>query len=728
MQLPLQKAEILSLLRAENYDQALTQSRQFLQAEPDNADAHYVTGLSYLFTEQFDNSIHHLLQAIHKEKNNPVYIANLGIAFLRSGDKDKAIVHLKQAVELQPDYELAQYNLGSAFIENGQAEQAIETFTTLTGLQPDNSEYLCALADAVRETGQWLKSISLYNKVLDLDARHARAHTNMGPLMMHMGKLDEAVEHCKQAIELEPQQTLARKNLGDCYAQMEQLEEAMEAYADAYEIDSENADLCAAIGKIWLETSDWNEAASWFQKASNLDEENITAQCGLANIEREQGLLPEAFERLQPLYDKWPENIDLLLTLSDILWDDGDAEGALKHLETIQALQPQRTALYAKIGHILASAGDIDGAKKQYRQALEQQPDCIPALAGFASTVKGKLNNVHVERMQAQLENKKLRPGALASLHNGLAFYYDGSKNYKKAAEHMQLANQMQWAHKEIRGWEYDTQAYENHISQLISTFDADYFEAIKNTGNDSEQPVFIVAMPRSGTTLTEQILARHQHVLGIGERNLASQTFHQLGLSIKPETLTALDDTVKQHYASYWLDRLNAFIKQSGKNNIRRVVDKMPDNYSLIGWILTVFPRAKIIHVQRDPRDVALSCWMTQFGSIRWACHAEHLAHRIQQYQRIMQHWRNTIPERFIEVRYEAIVQNQQAMTEQLIHYLDLEWDENCLHFYESDRLIRTASITQVRQPIYKKAVARWKNYEKFIPELFIPLQNTPL
>ena len=153
------------------------------------------------------------------------------------------------------------------------------------------------------------------------------------------------------------------------------------------------------------------------------------------------------------------------------------------------------------------------------------------------------------------------------------------------------------------------------------------------------------------------------------------------------------------------------------------RIVDKMPDNYSQLGWILTLFPKAKIIHLQRDPQAVALSCWMTQFASIRWACHKEHLIHRIQQYQRIMQHWRNVIPDSFIDVSYEQLINNQRQESERLIKYIGLDWDENCLQFYQSEQLIRTASITQVRQPIYKKSVSRWKSYRPYLSDLFNPL-----
>ncbi|RKZ64711.1 MAG: hypothetical protein DRQ44_09040 [Gammaproteobacteria bacterium] len=741
------KAESLALLNSGHYDLALQQAQLCITGTPQNADALYIAGLAYLLKMQFADSIDHLQQALKLKPDDAALIANLGIAYLRSGDIDAAIKKLKQAIHKQSDYEQAHYNLGSAYIQNQQAELAIDSYQLLIRLQPENADYLCALADATRETGKWRQSVKLYKKVLSLDDRHYRAHTNMGPLMMHMGQLDEAIEHCKHAIEIKPAFCPARKNLGDCYLQLEQLEDAMETYADAYEIDPGNAELCVAIGNVWLETAEPAEAASWFVKANAINENNTTALCGLANIERDAGNLPLALDLLSPLHKKEPDNIEVLLCLSDTLWDDGDAEAALLHLEHLRKLQPQRTAIYAKIGHILASTGDVDGAIQQYQTAIKQNPQCIPVLSGLATTQRGKLDKQYAASMQGLLDKQQnvgkntnskraaasIKPGARASLHNGLAFYYDGCKQYEQAAFHMQQANHFQWQHKSIRGWQYKTQQHENYITQLIETFDAEYFKNLNERNQtevycDSETPVFIVAMPRSGTTLTEQILARHDKVLGIGERNFASQSFSQLvNMKENSAALKNLKNISKltadeiQSISNHYLEKLQTLSEKAGKTQALRIVDKMPDNYSMLGWILTLFPKAKIIHLQRDPADVALSCWMTQFGSIRWACHKEHLTHRIQQYQRIMQHWREVIPDRFIETSYEQLVSNQSKESARLIEYIDLDWDENCLKFYESDRLIRTASITQVRQPIYRKSVCRWKAYQPYISDLFI-------
>ena len=720
------QAMVLALLASGNVADAKRHAQNLIEQTPMDCETQYVYGMSLLMDEEYEQAISWLKKAVEQRQDDAVFVSNLGVAYLRSGDLDKAIEHLEKAVELKSDYEQARYNLGSAYIENKQTDLAEKQYRYLSINYKDNADYVCALADAVREGGKWKASIKLYNKALSMDDGLARAHNNMGPLMRHLQQIDKAIEHSQKAIELDSSNVIARKNLGDCYVQKEELEEAMEAYADAYEIDSENADLCVAIGKVWLEISDQHEASTWYQKALTIDEENISAQCGLANIIRDSGNLQQAKEMLGPLLEREPENIEVLLSMADTLWEDGDAEIALEHLRKVQKLQPQRTAMHAKIGQILSSAGDVDKALEEYHAALDQSPNCIPALNGIATSQRGKLDFSYVERIEKMLGNEKLRAGSLSSLHNALAYYYDSQKQQEKAAKHMKKGNEYQWQHKSKRGWEYDVKQNEDQITRMMEIYTPEYFEQVKALGNPDETPTFIVAMPRSGTTLTEQILARHSKVLGIGERNFAGQAFNQFtqtGLADKNVDLSNLQNITKEEIASIskrYLAKLQELKDKAGKPDALRVVDKMPDNYSLVGWILTLFPNAKIIHAKRDARDVALSCWLTQFGSIRWACNEEHLRERIRQYQRMMDHWHKVIPDRFIEMNYEDLVANQEAESKRLIEYIGLDWDEDCLRFFESDRIVRTASITQVRQPIYNKSVARWEAYKDHISELF--------
>jgi hypothetical protein len=236
----------------------------------------------------------------------------------------------------------------------------------------------------------------------------------------------------------------------------------------------------------------------------------------------------------------------------------------------------------------------------------------------------------------------------------------------------------------------------------------------------DSERPVFIFGLPRSGTTLTEQILARHSQVFGAGELPLAHEDLQAVpGDFEQPEPLGQLDTNTARRIAQHHLDRL-----QELNASALRVADKMPDNYLCLGLLAALFPRAKFIHCRRDLRDVAVSCLMTQFRQISWTNDPDHIAARFHEYQRLMAHWRAVLPVAMLEVDYEETVADLEGVARRLVDWCGLEWEPACLSFHEGKRPVRTASVAQVRQPLYTRSVARWRNYEGALAALFARLE----
>jgi hypothetical protein len=237
---------------------------------------------------------------------------------------------------------------------------------------------------------------------------------------------------------------------------------------------------------------------------------------------------------------------------------------------------------------------------------------------------------------------------------------------------------------------------------------------------------VFVFGMPRSGTTLVEQVLASHTRVHGAGELRLARQIFDAIGGVVGRNdgplrSLSALDAKAVRELGRRHQASLHEIIRQTFPGSTPdRIVDKMPDNYLYLGLLAIVFPRATWIHVRRDPRDVALSCWMTNFRTIRWANHPDHLANRIREHERVTTHWRDVLPLPVHEVIYEHLVDDFEHEARRLVTACGLAWEPACLRFHQTSRPIRTASVTQVRQPLYRRAMARWRQYETALSDLF--------
>ena len=275
---------------------------------------------------------------------------------------------------------------------------------------------------------------------------------------------------------------------------------------------------------------------------------------------------------------------------------------------------------------------------------------------------------------------------------------------------------------------EYVPAEHELFVDNLLRQFDPALFERTAGMGLDTRRPVFVFGLPRSGTTLIEQVLASHPQVHGAGELRLTRQSFESIPRLLDRSELPLnciphLDEPAIRRLARQHLDALQAL----DQGRADRVVDKMPDNYLYLGLLAVLFPVAVFIHCRRHLHDVAVSCWMTDFRSIRWANHPEHIGSRFRQYLRLMEHWQAVLPVPLHEVNYEETVADLEGVARRLVAACRLPWNPACLEFHTTRRPVRTASITQVRQPIYRRSVARWKNYERELADLFAALPVDP-
>jgi hypothetical protein len=335
---------------------------------------------------------------------------------------------------------------------------------------------------------------------------------------------------------------------------------------------------------------------------------------------------------------------------------------------------------------------------------------------------RSNLPDADLAAMQSLLDDPYLTGGKRSALHFGLAQVLDARACYAEAAEHLAKANALASADCHKRGQGYDPADHVRFVTSMIAACTPAFFERVRGWGLETERPIFIFGLPRSGTTLTEQILAGHSQVFGAGELRLGHEDLEALGSSQSDpqERLGRLEPDIARRVAQRHLDRLGEL-----NQSVPRVADKMPDNYLCLGLLATLFPRARFIHCRRDLRDVAVSCWMTHFRQIRWANDPQHIASRFHEYERLMAHWRQTLPVSMLEVDYEETVSDLDGVARRLVAWCGLPWEPACLEFHRVRRPVRTASVSQVRQPIYAHSVGRWKHYDQPLAALFAHLDT---
>ncbi len=622
------------------------------------------------------------------------------------------------ALRLQSDYPEAHNNFGMALLNQEKPLEAAEQFAAAVRLRPDTALFHNNLGNALRRQNKLSEAVRQFRHAVRLDPNHAEAHSNLGQILLENNQAGEALTHCREAVRLRPAFPEAHNNLGNVLRHQGQLTDAKACYSEALRLNPALALTYSNMGQALQEEGHLVEAIAWYRQALQRDPAAARTHCHLASAFEEQENYPDALAHYHLALQLEPDCAEAHNGLGFVLHEQGHYDPAIKEYREVIRLKPEFAGGHVNLGNILEELGTFAEAEACFRAALERDPDSAGAYSLLATMLRGKLPDDDLEAMRRLLARPNLILSKRLALHFGMAHVLDARREYQEAAEHLRLGNGFCRELWQKQGKSYDPQIHTRLVDGLLAAFTPEYFERVRGIGLDTERPIFIVGLPRSGTTLTEQILASHSRVFGAGELSYVRETFEALpqlyGGGTPLECLRQIDPQARR-LAEWHLSRLDELNAQAA-----RVADKMPENYLYLGLITTLFPRAKLIHCRRDLRDVAVSCWMTNFRHLRWAADPEQIVHRFHEYRRLMEHWRRLLPVPVLEVDYEETVADLEGVARRLVEWVGLEWEPACLAFHETRRPVRTASVTQVRQPVYTRSVARWKHYEAVLAAVF--------
>jgi tetratricopeptide (TPR) repeat protein len=716
-------ANAVEMHRSGKLGPAAQSYQQVLAQEPKNIQALHLLGV--LRHQQGDQgqAIELMGRAVALRPNAFAIHANLAEAYRAKGEFERAAGCCRTALRLNPNYPEALCNLGAALQALGRQEEAIEHFQRALEIQPDFVTVHNNLGIALRDRGQPEKALEHFRRAVELDPNFAMARTNLGLLLLDRSQPEEALEHCQAAVRLQPNTAAMHHNLGNVLRSMGQAVEARAAYLEALRLDPNLALSQAHLGLVLRGEGELDDALPWLKQAAELEPRNSIFWEYLAELYDEMEEPAQSLPCWQEVVSLSPAKAEGHLALGWALQEEGRLAEAGEHYRTAAELRPEMALAPMNLGGLHEELGDLAAAEASFRDALRVQPAFALPHARIATLLRGKLSEEDQAALEQRLTDEKLAPGPRARLLFALAHVLDARGDFARAADCLRQANALSLEMVKGRR-DYSPADHELFVDGLVRRFERDFFARLLGGGSESRRPVFVVGLPRSGTTLIEQVLASHSRIHGAGELRLARQSFEALPAvtgrnDVPRDCLPHLDPPGLQRLAEQHLEKLRAI--DGGRSE--RIVDKMPDNYLYLGLLAAMFPRAVFIHCRRDLRDVAVSCWMTDFRSIRWANDSEHLASRFRQYRRVTDHWRSVLPVEIQEVQYNDTVSDLEGVARRLIAACGLDWEPGCLDFHRTSRPVRTASVVQVRQPVYKRSLERWRNYETSLAELFAGL-----
>ena len=609
-----------------------------------------------------------------------------GVEHHKAGRIKEAEAAYRSLLKKVPHQANALHLLGLIESQQGRPARGVELISEALPALEKSSQIHYDLGGALRLCGRCEEAIAKFRDALAIKADYVEAHIALGSTLGEMGNFEAAISHCRAAIAIDPTSLNARLTLAAALQGAKRMPEAAQAWREIVSLKPDRAESYAQLAGQLVELNLFKEAIYCQDQALALDPTNALFHCGKGAM-------------LLRLYHGEP------------------AEACFRR--AIE-LSPDSKDGWTGLSWALRLLGRFDEADDSLDRLRQLDPSDIRAVRHVPATGSRDRPSQNMEELVAVFEDSEKKPFDRITAGFAVARLLHDAGRYDDAFEAYSSANRVareNWPSKSER---FNSEVFAKSVDALIASNTPEVLAEAVKTGNISEMPVFIVGMPRSGTTLVEQICASHSRVFGAGEKN----DIAVLAAELQRERS---DGNNLQHAARRAADAHIVRLHRMARG-ASRVVDKMPDNLILIGLIMRLFPRARIIYCSRDPRDISVSCFFQVFveGAQHFSYDLVECGKRCVQVRRLADHWLKLLPHHMIEVNYETLVGDLEGESRRIIEFLGLDWESSCLDFHQTERTVATVSHWQVRQPIYSSSIGRWRKYEKHLGPLFAALEQS--
>jgi tetratricopeptide (TPR) repeat protein len=742
-------SELAILLQSGRYGDAEDRARELLAQHPDSCFAWKALGIC--LWKQGRDARPAFENAIRLSPADAEAHGNLASVLQGAGQLDEAVESWRRASALEPDWAEAHANMAQVLFSLGRIEEAVASYRRAIEARPTLAALHNNLGSALLELGQIPEAVASYRRALQIKQRYPEAHSNLGNALRCLGQFAQAAESSRRAIELRPRFAEAHNNLGNALRCLKQPRLALESYRQALAIRPDFAEAHANAGDALLDLCDVDEAVTSYRRALELKPNYAEAHGKLGHVLSQRWQFADSVASYRRALEIKPEFPQALNGLGCALLEFGVGEAESAFREALQ-LKPDFAEALNNLAQTLRMRNRGAEAEETCHMALELDPGLIPAMALLAElrADRGAFEEAeqlyrraiaidaesptawagiaHLRRMERtdsewlceaqRIADKQPLPRAEAQLRYALGKYFDDVGDFDQAFSNYRRANDLGKSYRR----KYDRLDQHQRMDRIMRHYDSQWLSRARPDASQSSRPIFLVGLPRTGTTLAEQVLASHPATFGAG-----TLSFWTRAAAAHARQMSTDDPRAELvgELAGEYLRQLEELSPGS-----LRVVDKATTNFACLGLIHAVFPNAHIMHMRRNPIDTCLSNYF-DFSSRHAHVHdLEDMAHFYREYSRLMEHWRCVLPPgSILDVPYEGLVQDQETWTRRMLEFVGLPWDAKCIEFARTERRVITASKWQVRQNMNSRSVDRWRNYAAFIaPLLSLPADTEML
>jgi tetratricopeptide (TPR) repeat protein len=603
---------------------------------------------------------------------------------------------------------------GAVLVKLRRYEEAEKSLRQTIRLAPTFAKPHEDLGFVLLELKRPREAAEILRNAVRLDPGLEQAHFNLGRALAMLGHGGEADEAFEKSFSLNPER--GKLALAAEHHKAGRFEEAERLYREILRENPVNVDAIRMLGRVALSASRNADAERLFRRAIKIAPDFAGAVTDLGRLLKEQNRFEEAIECFERVVELEPNNPQAHFQLAGTLAPAALTYRAIEAYEKALELNPRFPGARLGLGHVLKTVGRQEEAISAYRECIRLRPDNGESYWSLANLKTYRLSHDDIAAMEERLARNDLSHQSRVNFLFALAKAWEDRGDYARAWGYYVEGNDAQRMQEK-----YDPVATEVMHDAIIEVFDEELIREKSGGGHPDRSPTFIIGLPRSGSTLIEQILASHSQVEGTSELPYVGRVATSLNRN-RADGINyphAVRELSAEHFQALGQDYLD-LARMHRTEGAARFIDKMPNNFPAVGFLHLILPNAKIIDARRYPLDSCLGCYRQLFAKGQTFTYDLHdIGDYFLEYERTMEHWHTVLPGRVLTVQYEALVNDVETEVRRLLDYCELPFEDACLRFYETERPVRTASSEQVRQPIHNRSVGFWKNYEDRLGEL---------